>query len=518
MKIEVVKKLSGIKADTLVAGVWAAGKNDKPEMTPAAAAVDKACGMVGAAIEAGDFTGKAGDIMALHAVKGFDCKRVLIVGLGAKDAMSEKTFIAAHRKVGKFARGGSVALTSAEWTVPERDEAWAARSAVREMLFASHKPQGLKTKGEPAKAITDIFWVSDKNPADDLQAGRIAAGAMLWAKELQDLPPNICDPQFLAQAAASAVEEFETAAGKADKGRLTVKVLDKNAIDEAGMGGVIGVCKGSAVDPVFIELAWHGASEDKAPVVLVGKGVCFDAGGISLKPSRMMDQMKFDMSGGAVVMAAVKAAADMRLKENVVALVPAVENLPSGSAQKPADVITMMNGMTVEVLNTDAEGRLILADALTRACELNPAVCIDVATLTGACIVALGNDVSGLFCDDEALTAEMACAADSAHDPVWPLPMGGGYAKALESGVADIANIGWTGGAGASVAATFLSKFAPKCPWAHLDVAGTAQAASGKSGGTARPLPLLLEWLTARAVKGTAKAKGKKSSAKKSAK
>lgn len=499
MQIEVENKLTELQADTLVVGVWCGGENGKPELTPSAVAVDKAGGLISAQIEAGDFKGKPSEVAVFYGVAGLDFKRVIVVGLGMKDAFSEKTFINVHRKVARFAKSGSVALTSAEWTLPERDEAWAARSAVRELLFASHKSRGLKTKGKGPQAVEKILWVSETDVASSLQVGCVSAGAMIWAKELQDLPPNICDPQFLAEAAESVVREFEKTAGKSAKGKLTVKVLDKDAIDEAGMGGVIGVSKGSQTDPVFIELAWQGADASKAPVVLVGKGVTFDAGGISLKPSRTMDQMKFDMSGAAVVMAAVKAAAEMELKENVVALVPAVENLPSGSALKPADVITTLSGLTVEVLNTDAEGRLILADALARAAELEPEVCIDVATLTGACIVALGTDVSGLFCEDEPLTAALACAADSAHDPVWPMPMGGTYKKALESSVADLANISWTAGAGACTAATFLAAFAPKCPWAHLDVAGTAQAASGKSGGTARPLPLILEWLLSRA-------------------
>ena len=497
MQIEVEKKLTELQADTLVVGVWCGGEEGKPELTASAQAVDNLGGLLSAQIKAGDFKGKPSEVAVFYAVPGLDFKRVIAVGLGMKDAFSEKTFINVHRKVARFVKCGSVALTSAEWTLPERDEAWAARSAVRELLFASHKSRGLKTKGKGPQVVEKILWVSETDVASSLEVGCISAGAMIWAKELQDLPPNICDPQFLAEAAESVVREFDKSAGKTTKGKLTVRVLDKDAIDEAGMGGVIGVSKGSHTDPVFIELAWQGAATTKAPVVLVGKGVTFDAGGISLKPSRTMDQMKFDMSGAAVVMAAVKAAAEMQLKENVVALVPAVENLPSGSALKPADVITTLSGLTVEVLNTDAEGRLILADALARAAEFAPEVCIDVATLTGACIVALGNDVSGLFCEDEPLTA--ALAADSAHDPVWPMPMGGTYKKALESSVADLANISWTAGAGACTAATFLAAFAPKCPWAHLDVAGTAQAAGGKGGGTARPLPLLLEWLLSRA-------------------
>ena len=382
MQIEVEKKLTELQADTLVVGVWCGGEEGKPELTASAQAVDNLGGLLSAQIKAGDFKGKPSEVAVFYAVPGLDFKRVIAVGLGMKDAFSEKTFINVHRKVARFVKCGSVALTSAEWTLPERDEAWAARSAVRELLFASHKSRGLKTKGKGPQVVEKILWVSETDVASSLEVGCISAGAMIWAKELQDLPPNICDPQFLAEAAESVVREFDKSAGKTTKGKLTVRVLDKDAIDEAGMGGVIGVSKGSHTDPVFIELAWQGAATTKAPVVLVGKGVTFDAGGISLKPSRTMDQMKFDMSGAAVVMAAVKAAAEMQLKENVVALVPAVENLPSGSALKPADVITTLSGLTVEVLNTDAEGRLILADALARAAEFAPEVCIDVATLT----------------------------------------------------------------------------------------------------------------------------------------
>ena len=214
MQIEVEKKLTELQADTLVVGVWCGGEEGKPELTASAQAVDNLGGLLSAQIKAGDFKGKPSEVAVFYAVPGLDFKRVIAVGLGMKDAFSEKTFINVHRKVARFVKCGSVALTSAEWTLPERDEAWVARSAVRELLFASHKSRGLKTKGKGPQVVEKILWVSETDVASSLEVGCISAGAMIWAKELQDLPPNICDPQFLAEAAESVVREFDKSAGK----------------------------------------------------------------------------------------------------------------------------------------------------------------------------------------------------------------------------------------------------------------------------------------------------------------
>lgn len=497
--------VAGLKTEAIILGIFAPEKDQKIELTGFAERVDQATGgVVTQVIATGDFSGKLKETSTLYALSGIGAKRVILIGLGKKSVFSEKAFIDVLTVAVKATKAKDIVLTAGEWIPEGRDEAWALRTAVRTAIFTSVTPSTLKTDSKPIVMLESMTWMTTKvTPGleESLKVGNAMGQAMVWARELAELPPNFCDPDFMAQAAQSLTEAGVTPKknGKTKSGKITCKVLTLKEIDEAGMGGLLAVSQGSAIPPTFIELTYSGADKSRAPVVLVGKGITFDAGGISLKPARNMDGMKFDMCGASVVMAAVKAAAEMGLKENVVALVPCAENLPSGTALKPSDVITMANGMTVEVLNTDAEGRLILADALTRAGELNPAVCIDVATLTGACIVSLGTEVSGLFCDDEKLTDELAASAESTTDAVWPMPMGGVYREMLESNCADLVNSSWTPNSGACTAATFLKEFAPKCPWAHLDVAGTANTISGPKRSRARPLPLLLEWLYQRA-------------------
>lgn len=493
-----------IKTDAVIVGVFAVQKDEPVELTGFADRLDQATGgVITQVIAEGDFTGASKQVTTLYSLPNIAAKRVVLVGLGKKSAFTEKAFIEAVTAGVKATKAKDVVL-AAEWLPEGRDEAWALRTALRAVTFATVTPADLKTEAKPIDMLESLTWMTGKVTdalTESLKVGSAMGQAMVWARELAQLPPNFCDPDFMAEAAESLTEvgaEIKKS-GKTKPGKITCKVMHAKEIDEAGMGGLLAVSQGSAVGPTFIEVTYSGADKSRAPVVLVGKGITFDAGGISIKPARNMDVMKFDMCGASVVLAAVKAAAEMGLKENVVALVPCAENLPSGTALKPSDVITMANGMTVEVQNTDAEGRLILADALTRACELNPAVCIDVATLTGACIVALGTEVSGLFCDDEKLTDELAAAAESTTDAVWPMPMGGVYREMLESNCADLVNSSWAGNSGASTAATFLKEFAPKCPWAHLDVAGTANTLTGPKRSRARPLPLILEWLYQRA-------------------
>lgn len=487
--------VAAIDADALVVGAYQKGK--EIQFAVSGLEVDSATGgKLTAFAKTGDFSAAQGETAVLYGLEGIKAERLVVVGLGKAEALSEKTFIDAVAKAAKASKAKTVCFTSTEWLPQGRDAAWAARTTARAAFFAAQPAVTLKTRGEEPQAALHTLvlrTLEEKEAQKALSEGRDIAAAMIWAKHLADLPPNICTPSFLAEAAQELAKDV------GDK--LTCKVWDKKAIEERGMGGVMAVSQGSVEEPRFIELSWQGGSKDAAPIVLVGKGITFDAGGISLKPARGMDEMKYDMSGAAVVLGTVKAAAALKLPLNVTALVPTCENLPSGSAVKPADIITMANGLTVEVLNTDAEGRLILADALVRAGELKPAATIDVATLTGACIVALGLNVSGLFCEDEGLTAELAAAADSAFDAVWPLPMGGTYADQLKSPYADLQNIGNPPNAGASTAATFLSNFAPEGPWAHLDVAGPANKQGSARASTARPLPLLVEFLRARAAR-----------------
>ncbi len=551
-QVVVAQNVAEIEADALVIGLFAAEKvpaqgegkkaahkdeknqkalSEQPVYTASALEVESATsGALSKIFQSGDFTGAVGDLTVLYAPEGIKARRVIVVGLGPVDAMTENVFIKAHEKAARATKAESFALTSEEWAPQGRDAAWCARTAVRTMLFAHYRIAGLKSKPEKNAPIESITWALNDEEAKDavsaaIDQGRICAGAMIWAKEIADLPPNICDPSFMADAARSVAgfamlhkakdeakdKHEDKHAEKHDekhddvRGTVTCSVMDVADLNEAGMGGILGVAQGSLREPRLIELAWHGADADEAPIVFVGKGVTFDAGGLNLKPGRSMPEMKYDMCGAAAALAVVKAASELKLKANIVAIAPCAENLPSGSALKPADIITMANGMSVEVLNADAEGRLLLADALVRAASYKPAVCFDLATLTGACIVALGTDVSGLFCSDDELTNEIAQAADSADDPVWPMPMGGRYREMLKSNCADIANVCLQPHAGACTAATFLKEFAPACPWAHLDIAGPANTSGANRESTSRPLPLIFEWLLAHVKAADAK-------------
>jgi leucyl aminopeptidase len=312
---------------------------------------------------------------------------------------------------------------------------------------------------------------------------------MELTRELVNLPGNICTPAYLAEQAEKL--------GKAQK-KIKVRILDEADLEELGMGAFLSVSKGSRQPAKLIVLEYHGASAKTKPVALIGKGLTFDAGGISLKPPANMDEMKYDMCGGASVIGTVSAVAELALPINLVGLVPASENLPDGNANKPGDIVTSMSGMTIEILNTDAEGRLLLCDALTYAKRYEPAVVIDVATLTGACIVALGRYPSGIMSNDDDLCQALMQAGETSGDRVWRLPLWEEYQELLKSNFADVANIGGPDG-GAITAGCFLSRFAKDFKWAHLDIAGTAWKTGADKGATGRPVPLLAQYLIDRA-------------------
>jgi len=315
-----------------------------------------------------------------------------------------------------------------------------------------------------------------------------------FAKRLGNLPPNICTPAFLADESRKL--------GK--KWKLDIEVLETKQLEALKMGSFLSVARGSTQPPRLIVLKYKGAGKS-APVVLVGKGITFDSGGISIKPGAAMDEMKFDMCGAASVLGTMRALAELKLKINAIGVVAACENMPSGAAVKPGDIVTSMSGQTIEVLNTDAEGRLILCDALTYSERYKPAAVIDIATLTGACVVALGAVNSGLFSNHEQLAEQLLAAGHVAGDPAWRMPLDEDYQEQLKSNFADMANIG-TPGAGAVVAACFLARFTKAYAWAHLDIAGTAWKGGTSKGATGRPVPLLSQFLIDRASADRAKA------------
>jgi leucyl aminopeptidase len=313
---------------------------------------------------------------------------------------------------------------------------------------------------------------------------------MALAKDLGNLPGNVCTPTYLAEAAGKLARQW----------KLGVEVLERRAMEKLGMGALLSVAKGSHQPPKFIELRYRGGAKAAKPIVLVGKGITFDTGGISLKPAAEMDEMKFDMCGAASVLGTLRAIAELAPELNVVGLVPTTENMPGGHASKPGDIVSSMSGQTIEILNTDAEGRLILCDALTYAERFDPVAVVDIATLTGACVVALGHVASGLYSNRDELAEELLEAGREAWDRAWHMPLWDDYQEQIKSPFADIANIGGRP-AGSVTAACFLSRFADKYAWAHLDVAGTAWTSGKNKGATGRPVPLLTTFLLNRAAR-----------------
>ena len=336
-----------------------------------------------------------------------------------------------------------------------------------------------------------MFFLLSPQASDDQSIGigaaqgdAIAQG-MHFAKDLANLPGNYCTPSYLAQQATELASQCSN---------MSIQVLDEDAMNTLGMGSLLSVSRGSREPAKLIVLNYKGGAETEKPVVLVGKGITFDSGGISIKPSAAMDEMKYDMCGAASVLGTLKTVSELKLPVNVVGIIPSSENMPDGDASKPGDIVTSMAGITIEVLNTDAEGRLVLCDALTFAERFNPAVVIDIATLTGACVIALGSHISGLLGNDDQLCESLSAAGDVAGDPVWRLPMNEDYDQQLKSNFADVANIGGRE-AGTITAGCFLARFTKDYTWAHVDIAGTAWRSGKAKGATGRPVPLLTQFI-----------------------
>lgn len=445
----------------------------------------------------GDLEEKAGKTLLLPHVPGIAAERVLLVSWGKPDEFKagayRKALAAAGSELAAI-KGHDAALMLADVAVDGHDDAWRARVAAKELADAAYRYDAPKAKKDTEKrGIAKCTLLFAAKPGADiakglLQGEAIAAG-MALTRDLGNQPANVCTPTHLADTAKKLGKTYTD---------IKVEVFDRAGIEKLGMGSFLSVSNGSAEPPRFIVLKYQGGKAKAKPVVLVGKGVTFDSGGISLKPGADMDEMKFDMSGAGTVLGVFKAVADMALPINLVGLIPATENMPSGTATKPGDVVTSLSGQTIEILNTDAEGRLILCDALTYAERFKPDCVIDIATLTGAIIVALGEETSGLLANDDALARELMDAGLSAADRAWQLPLFEEYQELLKSNFADMANIGGRP-AGAITAACFLARFTKDYTWAHLDIAGTANLSGSKKGATGRPIPLLAEFLLRRA-------------------
>jgi len=480
------------RTDCVVVGVFQARK-----LSPAAEAMDRVSdGHLSQILRYGDMDGKLGATLLLHNVPNTLCDRVLLVGLGKEREFHDKeyrdAFTAAIKALdGTGAIDATIYLT--ELPVKHRDIAWKVEQGTIATREATYRFEQLKSKPDETKRHLRRITLSVTRRAElgigeaALQQGLAIADGMVLAKDLGNLPGNICTPSYLAQQA----QELAAAC------QLKLEVLERADMEALKMGALLSVARGSRQPPKLIVLQYNGADAKQKPVVLVGKGITFDAGGISLKPPGEMDEMKYDMSGAGAVLGTFKAVAELKLPLNLVGIIPACENLPDGDANKPGDIVTSLSGQTIEILNTDAEGRLILCDALTYAERFKPEVVVDIATLTGACVIALGHVATGLLANDDTLARALLHAGDAACDRAWHLPLWDDYQEQLKSNFADMANIGGRAG-GTITAACFLSRFTKKFDWAHLDIAGTAWKSGKEKGSTGRPVPLLVHFLKSR--------------------
>jgi leucyl aminopeptidase len=473
--------------------------------------------LVKEALDSGDFALKAGRTLYLHRPAGVKAPRLVLVAAANAQTKSLKAAVAKGVAALKDSAAAHVAVALADGLLPDADAAQAlAQGVVTAVADTTYVFRDTKPSAPKPGALKKITLLHAADVAATVKAGlaqgeAVAEGVTL-ARHLGNLPANHCTPSHLAAEARRI--------GKAHK-HIGVQVLERPALEKLGMGSFLSVTNGSAEPPKFIVLRYDGAAASHAPVVLVGKGITFDTGGISLKPGAGMDEMKFDMGGAASVLGTFQSLALLKPKLNVIGLIPTCENMPSGTATKPGDVVKSMSGQTIEVLNTDAEGRLILCDALTYAERFKPAAVVDIATLTGACVIALGNIHSGLFSTDDELAQALLNAGQSSLDTAWRMPLDEEYGESLKSNFADLGNVGGREG-GAITAAVFLSKFTQAYRWAHLDIAGTAWKSGGAKGGTGRPVGLLTQFLLDQAAAGKGalqrKAETKKPAAKPAAK
>jgi leucyl aminopeptidase len=463
----------------------------------AARSLDAACdGLIRDVLDSRDLKGEPGETLLLTPGAASPCRRIILVGLGARDKVDRRVFRRATRAafalLARTRHADAISYLGLE-PVSDADAYRKARIAAEAWHDVTYRFTAMKSEpGDGARGQKSIGLAVDarqaraarRGLADGTAIGRAAA----LVRDLGNLPPNVCTPSYLVDRARGIARQQR---------RVTVKALGAADIRRLKMGSFLAVTQGSAEPPRFIILQYKGAKASDRPYVFVGKGITFDSGGISIKPGGGMDEMKYDMCGAATVLGVVQAAAELGLPLNVVGIVPTCENMPSGTASRPGDIVRTMQGTTVEILNTDAEGRLILCDAMTYAQRFKPAALIDIATLTGACVIALGRVRSGVFSNNDPLADALLAAGQAADDRAWRLPLDEEYGDALKSNFADVANVGGRE-AGAITAAHFLSRFTGGSPWAHLDIAGTAWVQGGAKGGTGRPVPMLVEYLLSR--------------------
>lgn len=476
------------ETDCLIVGVYA----DK-SMSPSAKALDEASGgRLSALLDRGDVSGKTGRTSFLHDIAGVKAPRVLVVGLGEVAKFAVPQYIKAVADAVRALRVGPAKnslLTLTELSVNSRDADWNLRQAVIAADHAAYEYTATRSK-KAEVTLQQVSIQADAAQAKALSNGIAIATGVQLTRELGNLPPNICNPEYLAQQARKIAAEYEG---------VSCEVLERADMEKLGMGSLLAVARGSHNAPKLIVLKWNGGGDAK-PYALIGKGITFDTGGINLKTQGGIEEMKFDMLGAGTVFGTFLSTAIMKLPLNLVMVVAAVENMPDADAYRPSDVLTSMSGKTIEVGNTDAEGRLVLCDALTYVQRFEPQATVDVATLTGACVIALGKYASGLMSKHDDLADELYQAGEHVFDRAWRLPLWDEYQTLIDSAFADIYNIGGKG-AGAITAGCFLARFTEGQRWAHLDIAGTSWDEGRKGMANGRPVGLLTQWLLDQAAK-----------------
>jgi leucyl aminopeptidase len=453
-------------------------------------------GLISGALKNGDMQGSLGETLMLQTGNDRGAKRILLLGAGTAgklDQASGRKLVAAAVKALRGSKSKDACLHIEELASEKLPLVKLCESLARACTTATYSYAETVSKPKPGLSLAKLTVNCGKNAKPSaataaLKQGQQTGAGINVARELGNLPGNICTPSYLAKEARKLAK---------DNARLTTRILDEKQMRDLGMGSLLSVSAGSAEPAKLIVMQYKGAAASKKPYVLVGKGITFDSGGISLKPGAKMDEMKFDMCGAASVFGTMNAVLAMKLPVNVIAIVAASENLPSGTATKPGDVVTSMSGQTIEVLNTDAEGRLVLCDALTYAERFKPAAVIDIATLTGACVVALGAHATGMYANNDELAEQLTAAGEASHDRAWRMPLWDDYQKQIDTPFADVANVGGPA-AGSITAACFLERFTKKYQWAHLDIAGSAWDSAPK-GATGRPVALLTRYLMDRA-------------------
>jgi len=476
-----------------------AGVFEGRRLTNAAKALDEASGgAIANHLRRGDISGRPGSSLLLHGLEGTLADRILLIGCGRERQLEEGRFreIAGNAASALRETGAGEAVSYlTELNIKGRDVYWKARQLAEVAEASAYRFDEFKSKKQPPRRAVKKLTLGVPSRRElpegerGAEHGQAIAAGMAVMRDLANRPANHCTPTYLAEQAEAFARQHKS---------VRTTVLEEADMERLGMGSLLSVASGSRQPAKLITMEYTGDKAGSKPYVLVGKGVTFDTGGISIKPAQAMDEMKYDMSGAASVFGTLAAVVQLKLPINVVGVVPATENMPDGQATKPGDVVTSMSGLTIEILNTDAEGRLILCDALTYAGRFEPATVIDIATLTGACIIALGSHASGLMSNNPGLANDLLNAGRTAWDRVWQLPLWDEYQKQIDSPFADIANVGGRE-AGTITAGCFLARFTEKYRWAHIDVAGTAYRSGNKKGSTGRPVPALVQYLLDRA-------------------